>query len=406
MVATQRTSVELAYVWGITLSSFLYGIYLILFAAAMYILLLPLSPTFGLRERVNKVLITVTVLMCLTCTTHFVVQFIRLHKGYSERMNSHETLHHVGDGVDGPVPYLEDLTQPLAIVTGVCFTIAAVLTDGLTIYRLYIMWNRKFTICILPVITLTGMLVCGFAMCAVTSEMSPSSPLFGTPAAEWLTSTFVIGLATNFIALSSVTVRFRKNARDRKKIGLGVTGTTKMMMLVLVESSALYSGTKFINLMLLVSETSIAFVFFCIVIPIIGIASHILIIRLGWIKYFKHGRSITTSFGVTSGAPTSGISVTRNLPMLSSPPPALALTERRKGGAIKLHRIRLEKRSVDTIIIDHEESSSSKTRAHSDREEGPSSSRTLVSPVTATFPTPSYTIGLPIIPGGVKLDDT
>ena len=30
-------------------------------------------------------------------------------------------------------PFLEDLSHPLAIVTGVCFTVAAILTDALTV---------------------------------------------------------------------------------------------------------------------------------------------------------------------------------------------------------------------------------------------------------------------------------
>ncbi|KAF5344374.1 hypothetical protein D9758_013278 [Tetrapyrgos nigripes] len=291
MDSSQVITVELAYVWGIIISTFLYGVYLVLFWIAMYILLLPLTAPYDTtREPVNKILVTVSVLMCCTCTTHFVAQCIRLHKGYVQRMHPTETLYHVGSGVDGPMPYLENTNKPLAIATGVCFTVAALLTDGLTIYRLYIIWNRSFNACILPIISLIGILVCGLAVCGLAAEMAPSAPLFGSTAAEWLIATFVCGLTTNFIALASVTVRFRQNAQDKKTSRVpGATGsrnTTKMVALIMLESAAIYSGTKFINLMLLVAETNVTFAFFCICIPMTGIASHLLIIHVGYHKYF------------------------------------------------------------------------------------------------------------------------
>ncbi|THU87756.1 hypothetical protein K435DRAFT_762382 [Dendrothele bispora CBS 962.96] len=284
-------SVEVAYLWGIIISTFLFGVYVVLFGIAMYILLLPLSPAFNGREPVNKTLITVSICMVLVCTLHFVVQCIRLHKGYVQRIRLNGTIFvEVGSEEDGTIPYLEDIAQPLAIVTGICFTIAALLTDGLTIYRLYIIWGRKLSICILPTITLVGMIVCGFVMCAVTLDMEPPRvKLFGTLAAKWLVATFIIGLTTNFVALGAISWKFWTNSRDKKAGSIkGVNTTMRTVFVVLVESTAIYSGTKFINLMLLLAETNVAYTFFCIVIPMIGIASHLLIIHVGYEKYFRH----------------------------------------------------------------------------------------------------------------------
>ena len=85
---------DVAYMWGIVISSFLYGelgsciwrgllgrarsrsllsilsgVYLVMFCIALYILLLPLQPSYrARREPVNRVLVSVAVLMCITCT--------------------------------------------------------------------------------------------------------------------------------------------------------------------------------------------------------------------------------------------------------------------------------------------------------------------------------------------------
>ena len=113
-------------------------------------------------------------------------------------------------------PFLEDLSHPLAIVTGVCFTVAAILTDALTVrvhkassvaalIRLladlptlhdlgteYLGLRRTSDYpsgndgCVLD-LSLLGcsahrILVCGFVMCAVTQEAGSEVMLYGTSA--------------------------------------------------------------------------------------------------------------------------------------------------------------------------------------------------------------------------------
>ncbi|TRM58417.1 hypothetical protein BD626DRAFT_185230 [Schizophyllum amplum] len=270
-------SIDVAYMWGIVISTFLYGVYLVMFGIALYILLLPIQPSFrARREPVNRVLVTVAVLMCITCTLHFIAQCLRMHAAYAQHIEAPGT----------QPPYLEDLSHPLAIVTGVCFTIAALLTDALTIYRLYMIWARNIWVCIAPAITLSGMIVCGFVMCAVTQEAGSEVMLYGTPAGYWLIATFIVGLCTNFVALGLIIARFAKRDRAQPQSDRGVGGLN-VVITVIIESTAIYSGTKFINLMLLVAESNVSYTFFCIVIPVIGIASHLLIIHVGYEKYFK-----------------------------------------------------------------------------------------------------------------------
>ena len=106
-------SVDVAYMWGIVISSFLYGelgsciwrgllgrarsrslltilsgVYLVMFCIALYILLLPLQPSYlARREPVNRVLVSVAVLMCVTCT------LVRLHLAFTRSdLNSHHSI--------------------------------------------------------------------------------------------------------------------------------------------------------------------------------------------------------------------------------------------------------------------------------------------------------------------------
>ncbi|KAL1716569.1 hypothetical protein EV715DRAFT_265211 [Schizophyllum commune] len=276
-------SVDVAYMWGIVISSFLYGVYLVMFCIALYILLLPLQPSYrARREPVNRVL-------------HFIAQCLRMGYAYVEHIE------HPGT----QPPFLEDLSHPLAIVTGVCFTVAAILTDALTIYRLYMIWARNIWVCVAPALTLVGMMVCGFVMCAVTQEAGSEVMLYGTSAGYWLIATFIVGLCTNFVALGLIIVRFTKRDRAQPESARGVGGIS-LVITVIIESTLIYSGTKFINLMLLIAQSNVSYTFFCIVIPVIGIASHLLIIHVGYEKYFKP---------LTSHGPFSSERAATSIPM-------------------------------------------------------------------------------------------
>ncbi|KAL1700588.1 hypothetical protein EV121DRAFT_263972 [Schizophyllum commune] len=204
-------SVDVAYMWGIVISSFLYGelgsVYLVMFCIALYILLLPLQPSYRVRrEPVNRVLVSVAVLMCIACTLPL---------------------------------FLEDLYHPPAIVTGVCFTVAAISTDALTVrasrtsciavliklladlLTLHMIWARNIRVCVAPAITLAGMM----------------------------------GL---------IIVRFTKRDRAQPESARGVGGI-RLVITVIIESTLIYSGTKFINLMLLIAQSNVSYTFFCIV---------------------------------------------------------------------------------------------------------------------------------------------
>ncbi|KAK7468456.1 hypothetical protein VKT23_002968 [Stygiomarasmius scandens] len=147
------------------------------------------------------------------------------------------------------------------------------------------------------------MIACGFVMCAVTADMKPTTALFGTAAAKWLIATFIVGLGTNFFALGAISWKFWVNSAEKKKAAnVKAAGTISLrtVLVILVESTAIYSGTKFINLMLLIAGTNVAYVFFCLVIPVIGIASHLLIIHVGYEKYSRHFSSDDYPIGLSS----------------------------------------------------------------------------------------------------------
>ncbi|KAE9392609.1 hypothetical protein BT96DRAFT_944495 [Gymnopus androsaceus JB14] len=275
------------------------------------------------------------------------------------------------------VPYLEDLSLPLAIITGICFTVAAILTDGLTIYRLFMIWNRNVWICIAPTFTLIGMncmrfrdvcsngrgrrkyqVVWNYFRIVRLSLSSVAARLMRMNPYSWLITTFVVGICTNFTALVTATgLVVYKLLSNNRATATGGTSHVKLVMAIMIESTVLYScvfrifpitilptildglgadiddsymylvessrssligvrfhpfaidtlvsflpsGTKLINLLVLVSQSNVAYIFFCMVIPIIGIASNLLIIHVGYEKYFK---DLASSRGTLSNIAT------------------------------------------------------------------------------------------------------
>ncbi|OJT08997.1 hypothetical protein TRAPUB_131 [Trametes pubescens] len=189
----------------------------------------------------------------------------------------------------GPILFFADLKSPLSLVWAACYVFEAFITDSLTIYRLYVIWGSNIWVCIPPGLCVGAMLVSGFGTVISFSKLDSGNDLWTNVAGDWLICAFVLGLATNILAVSLI--GYRILVRNRRVTAVSGVGSLKNVVVVIIESAALYTFLKTINLVLLLTKSNVAWAFLSIANPIIGIASHLLILRVAWMRHFKPATS-------------------------------------------------------------------------------------------------------------------
>ncbi|KAA1474703.1 hypothetical protein DENSPDRAFT_860464 [Dentipellis sp. KUC8613] len=262
---------DVAMLYGILFEATLYGLYLAVFSATLYVLFMPLtSPSSSRQQGVNKILVVTAFALFASITTHYCMNMARMYGAY---------VTHLAEP-SGPLLYFAQLSSPLTLTWATCYIFEATINDGLTVYRLFVVWGNNWIVCIPPTITLIGMTVSGLGTVAAFANIPPGADIW-----------------TNAAGTYVCLIGYRILVRDRKLSNMG-TSSLKNVVVVIIESAALYSVIKTINLCLLLTHSNMAWAFFNI-----GIASHLLILRVGWVRHFK---PLTNSSHV-NGPTTSGM---------------------------------------------------------------------------------------------------
>ncbi|TFY71737.1 hypothetical protein EVG20_g1279 [Dentipellis fragilis] len=219
---------DVAMLYGILFEATLYGLYLAIFSATLYVLFIPLtSPRQSRQQNVNKILVVTTFALFASITTHYCTNMARMYGAY---------VTHLAEP-SGPLLYFAQLSSPLTLTWAACYIFEATINDGLTVYRLFVVWGNNYFVCIPPTITLLGMLVSGLGTVAAFANIPPGADIWTNAAGTWLTCSFVLGLTTNVLAVSLI--GYRILIRDRKLSNMG-TGSLKNVVVVIIESAALY----------------------------------------------------------------------------------------------------------------------------------------------------------------------
>ncbi|EKM60357.1 uncharacterized protein PHACADRAFT_189490 [Phanerochaete carnosa HHB-10118-sp] len=168
------------YLLGLVLETLIYGMYIVLFILSMYFLV-----GDGGRKRrdtgmSNSMLLITSgnILLFVTISAEWIIITIRSFAGFIDH----------GNEPDGPLLYFSSLidgTTAAAMSLGVVETVVA---NFVMVYRLWIVWERKWLIVALPACTLLGTLISGVVFVYRLQELIPSENFFESPCAPWVAS--------------------------------------------------------------------------------------------------------------------------------------------------------------------------------------------------------------------------
>ncbi|KAG2342677.1 hypothetical protein BDR05DRAFT_912666 [Suillus weaverae] len=255
-------SVNVSAAVGTVCEAFLYGVYCVLFVTSIVIL------TKRYRAP-SRVIWVAHCLLFLTSTAHFALVFnyfyIALeHAPFSEFGNE----------------------TPALIGANLLSSVADLIGDLLLLYRCWYVWGNNFYMIILPLLTALGGFGCILPIPSLVLSINPTSPVPPTEIVPLTIAGYALPLCTNIMVTGLIAGRLWHMSRipiidEHGKPALLTIAAGGRAMMLIIESGALYTVTQLIFVVLVAIGNPAEAVLSYAGTQIYGIASTLIIIRVG-----------------------------------------------------------------------------------------------------------------------------
>lgn len=216
------------------IESLLYGVFLVLSVASMYMLVQRSRASTNVPWHAKSTLFitpmsVAAVLLFMTNTAHWIIGVYRAFRAFI-----------YFEGGQQPFAYFNDMRQPTEVSQTALLMVSLIIGDSVLVYRLWIIWafnNRS--IVIFPACTLLGLTTCAIGVIYQLARPNAKNDIFDSATGRWITSNCVFTLCTNVYSTAFIGWRILRTNREAQRIG----GSNLMGILgILVESAALYTA--------------------------------------------------------------------------------------------------------------------------------------------------------------------
>ncbi|KAH7912488.1 hypothetical protein BJ138DRAFT_1112284 [Hygrophoropsis aurantiaca] len=265
---------------GTLIQSLLFGVYILLFIASIYVLTANrrrTSDKAAYRPPVNKTLFTISISLFLLIASHWVISISRLFPAFIYDDYA------IGDSD----VYLGSAGNPVYVAKIALYVAQMVVADITMVYRLYTVWGHSWRVIIAPVITTATLLTAGIGAVDSFSRIPKGLSMFAGKSSGWIATVFGASLATNAIVTASITYRIW--SINRNIPSLSSDRLTKVTVIIL-ESAALYTVCLIVTHVSYLVKINFDYVALDVTSPAIGIACSLIIVRvgLGWATENSH----------------------------------------------------------------------------------------------------------------------
>ncbi|KAA1476068.1 hypothetical protein DENSPDRAFT_884041 [Dentipellis sp. KUC8613] len=315
----------LAALWIETL---LYGLYLLLFAISIYILI---------YRRPNKYHLATSIAMFVLTTAYVGIDFTKALITPTLTSSSYWVGGNIMPCADeSPVRRGEDiLSALLQPIEDIVFALNILIADGLLIFRCYHIWPLRRWVIIPLVVLLLATTACNFVVIAYEFKMyllrQRLSSITTNPPQRWVElghigdrfalAAYSLSLATNIFTTILIAFPIWQMSRELEKvlgsIGRAASEKYRDAISMVVESGALYSGSLLVNLLVIATSKNHAVrlsalnsqnIIGCANNILVAIAPTLIIVRVAMSKDFAstqsetlHRNNITRSLLPVSG---------------------------------------------------------------------------------------------------------
>ncbi|KAJ7281456.1 hypothetical protein C8J57DRAFT_1500155 [Mycena rebaudengoi] len=241
---------------ALILETLLYGVFLVLFVAAVWIIL-----KSNLKSTTNPMLLVTLALIWILSTVHLVIDILRANQAFISMQ-------------DGSANnYYLNLSHPLQVAKTAVYVTLTLVGDSFAIFRCYVV-GGKWYITIVLLNLLAGTAVSGYGATVAFSRTARGSEVFLSQLVPWITAFLTTTFVTNvcsFLAYRILRIQWR--VRDIKM------GTTNGAIII-VESAALYSFSVLAVLIAYLMNSNAQYTLLDLTSPLIGIAFTAIVLRV------------------------------------------------------------------------------------------------------------------------------
>ncbi|KAG1814396.1 uncharacterized protein BJ212DRAFT_369475 [Suillus subaureus] len=255
-------SINVSAAIGMACEAFLYGVYCVLFITSIVILIK--------RYRLsNRVIWVANCILFITSTAHFALVFNHFYIALEY------------------IPFSEfgDET-PGMMGANLLSSVVDLVGDLLLLYRCWFVWGKNSYVIVLPLITALGGFGCILPIPSLLLTIDPTSPVPPTAIVPLTIAGYVLPLCTNIMVTALIAGRLWYTSRipvvdeHGKPMILKIAAGGRPMMLI-IESGALYMVTQLIFVILVATGNPAEAILSYAGTQIYGIASTLIIIRVG-----------------------------------------------------------------------------------------------------------------------------
>ncbi|KZT60390.1 hypothetical protein CALCODRAFT_117333 [Calocera cornea HHB12733] len=254
--------VDTAVLAGLFASSILYGMFVVLLVACLYVLLYQQK-----TKQPNYLLIVASYTMLIVNTIILGLSFSRVLDAFIQ----------VRDAPGGPSGYLGILSQWKEVARTSFCSFYIFVADLTLIYRCWIVWSRSFLIIALPIAIHVAYTVMSCLLNINMAHLPQDANVFDPEVRTWIIAALSISLGQNVIVTGLIV--FKILSVNYRATGKRL-GSLKSTVVTIVESGAIYSITVFVYLMTYACSSNSQYTMIDILNPIIGITYSLLVVRV------------------------------------------------------------------------------------------------------------------------------
>ncbi|KAF7371371.1 hypothetical protein MSAN_00773500 [Mycena sanguinolenta] len=177
-----------------------------------------------------------------------------------------------------------DLAQTTVVVKTAFIVATLIIGDTLIIHRLWIVWGYNKYVILFPVGTLIGVTVSGVGITYQLTVFQPGESIFLSEAGRWITGEAVFTLCTNVYSTAFIFWQLWNHGRHTETIQRYGGPSLKSVLVILIESAALYTMWTILYLACYRSESNLQYIVVDCWPAVTGISCMLIHVRvgLGW----------------------------------------------------------------------------------------------------------------------------
>ncbi|ESK89620.1 hypothetical protein Moror_8645 [Moniliophthora roreri MCA 2997] len=282
-----------------------YGFFLCIYCVALYFIFSESLPRAARGKGRNNPMFLISTLMFMISTTHLTLSAWRLFKDYADK-NNNSVL---------PVGRWDNILLTSLYVT------QEILGSGAAIYRCWVLWDKSWKIVSFLLILFIPETVLGYLLPASFVHADWNKAIFDPRTPHFITAFYSLTVVLNITSTTLLAARLWTT--HRRSCPYSVTNSILMpFMRILVESAALQLLAEAVLLGLFLVQSDAQYVFFTLVVPVVGITFTAITVRTKLVSLFNKKANQSNLLTVSTNLPsnqiqTIGSSPTRQLDVMS-----------------------------------------------------------------------------------------